>query len=168
MKRIIIIIGLILIISQPGKSQNLGGGVQFGSETLFGAHFTYVHSLQEDFSFNFDALFFLPHTTSLAYVDHVVKRVELNGNYQYNLRLAGLTLFPYTGLNISHITTDKNLTTTSDQRLNTTESEFEIGLNIGTGIIVPLQKKFDLIFDGRYTFHDYDQLVIKGGILFNL
>ena len=139
-----------------------------GSETLFGANLTYIHSLDDNYSFNFDVVWFLPHTTNKAYVDYVVKRFEMNGNYQYNINLLGLNIYPYAGLNISHIVTDKNLTTTSDQRLNTSNSEFEIGLNLGVGVIIPLQKQFDVFVDGRYTFHDYDQLLIKGGLLFNL
>lgn len=168
MKKLLLTIKLILFLCLSSNAQHIGGGINMGSETLFGANLTYIHSLEDKFSFNVDALWFLPHTTNKVYVDYVVKRFELNGNYQYNYNLLGINVYPYAGLNISHIVTDKNLTTTSDQRLNTSESEFEIGLNIGVGVIIPLQKQFDVFVDGRYTFHDYDQLLIKGGLLFNL
>ncbi len=168
MKNLLATISLILLFSGIVNAQYLGGGIQLGSKTLLGANLTYVHSLQKDFSFNFDALWFLPQTTTKAYVDHVVKRFEVNGNYHYNIQLLGLNFFPYSGVNIAHVTTEKNLTTTSDQRLNTSESEFEIGLNLGIGVMIPLQKQFDLFIDGRYTFHDFDQMLIKGGLLIRL
>ncbi len=150
------------------KAQHIGGGLNIGTESLIGFNIKYIHSLQEDFSFNFDAIIFLPHTTSSAFVDHVVNRFEVNGNYQYNLSLFGFKIYPYTGINISQISTERNLITTSDDRLNTSESEFEIGINLGVGAVIPVQQKLDIFAEARYTFHDFDQLLLKGGVLLDL
>jgi len=168
MKKLYIISIIILSTFGFTKAQHIGAGLNIGTESLIGFNCKYIHSLDDKFSFNMDAILFLPHVTSSAYVEHVVTRFEVNGNYHYNFRLFGFQVYPYSGLNISQVSTERNLTTTSDDRLNTSEAELEIGINLGTGIIIPLPSNFDIFAEGRYTFHDFDQLLIKGGILFDL
>jgi len=112
-----------------------------------------------DFTFFFNK----DQSDAFAGQDVQFKRWEFNGNVNYLFLLSGSSITPYVmaGINFSSVGVKVN---------GDSDSELEVGLNIGGGVNYPISSNVDLFFEIRYVIQntDFDQVAFGLGGKFHL
>ncbi len=163
--KILILIGIAIIAScsQSFAQTKLGGGLAYGSEIEnVGINVHGEYFFNEQWSGEVGFVYFLPKN---IVGDLNLKWFEINTNAHYYFDVDNVEPYAIGGLNIAIVSSDFVNPFTGEQ---SSVSNTEVGLNIGGGVSFDIGSAVKPFGELRYVLGDADQLVIGGGVRFNL
>ena len=173
----ILVFLLVLLTSNFSFAQvKVYPGLVYGSEIekpgfVLGSEFF----LSEKVSISPDFIYYLPQkesqVVSTSKIEVKAQLWELNGNvHYYFVNNSSISFYGLGGLNYSHAAVKYKQTDTDTGQV---ESEFdvsdgEVGLNLGAGVNFAVRSSLTPFLELKYVAASTDQLVIGGGLKFDL
>ena len=165
-KTTLLIFTAVLTLATYHTSQaqiSAGGALMYGDEVeQIGLRIDGSYMINEDIDVNANLGLYLPDNTNLGGGNEFTATYwELNVNGQYSLYTSeesGLSAYALAGINVLGVSTEF-----SGPNVSGSDSDSEIGLNIGGGASYPMN--FGNLFgELKYVIGDADQLNIAAGI----
>ncbi|MEQ8525712.1 hypothetical protein [Gracilimonas sp.] len=142
---------------------SVGGALMYGSEVeQIGLRVDGSYAINEDIDLNANLGFYLPDKTDLGNGNEITVtyyEFNLNGHYSlYSDDETGFSAFALAGINVLGFNSNA-----SGPNVSGSDSDSELGLNIGGGVSYPLS--FGNLFgELKYVIGDADQLNIAAGV----
>ncbi len=153
---------LFTLISYVGFSQTrLGAGLAYGSEIeRIGAQLRIQYEVTEKVGTAVDFTYFFPEKVDVLGTEIKASFNTLNANIHYVLTNSETFFFyPVAGVNFAVATVKFG---------DESESDLEIGFNVGAGARLGLSDSLSAFGEAKYVIGEADQAVINVGVLFNL
>jgi len=178
MKRgLFIIVAFLMVASlqaQKGKI-GLGGGLAYGSEIKkMGIDLRGSYGITDKIDGVASFTYFFPDKEEYfgGEVKWNVWEFNLDGHYKFvesdEYAVYGIAGINFTGTHWSSKYEWVNPITGQTEKYDESDSDMNIGLNIGVGGQYNLNEQLGLFVEPKYVIGDYDQLVITFGIIYGL
>ncbi|MCD4698113.1 MAG: outer membrane beta-barrel protein [Bacteroidales bacterium] len=178
MKKVLFILAAFLMVAslkaQKGK-MSIGGGFAYGTEIeKLGINFRGYYGITDEIDAAPSFTYFFPN--KIDYFTGEIKwnvwELNLDGHYNFTVSEEFLA-YGIGGLNITGTSWKSeyewvNPITGQSENHDESDSDINIGLNIGGGGQYSINDQLGLFGDIKYVIGDYDQLVLTFGIIYGL
>lgn len=179
MKKGLLLVAAILMMvaahAQKGKIA-VGGGLAYGTEVeKLGIDLRGIYGITDKIDAAPSFTYFFPNKEDFLDGEIKVTWWELNLNGHYNFMVKEqYSVYGIAGLNFSRVGWKAEYTMpgygfTDDEKVDESDGEMKVGLNLGAGGQYNVNEKMGVFLDMKYVIvSDYDQLVFNFGVLFNI
>lgn len=142
------------------QETKFGGGLAYGTEMeTVGINFKGSYGFTEEFALSPDFTFYIPRSET----NYKYNFWEFNVNGHYIIDLESVKVYPLAGLNLTRVGFKYTGPTGGFFSHTSSYSDTELGLNIGSGVEIPLDN-FGVFSEVKYVISDFDQLLITVGV----
>jgi len=173
MKKIKITVILLFITIGISAQFKLGGKLAYGTKIeSLGIGAKAIYPINDKLTASGELNYFFRNTASSPFmgssidIETSTNLVTLNTDLHYNLLASSFDFYALGGLNFSIVSTKSSSSVNSLS--STPFNQTFIGLNVGIGGSIPINRDLDLFSELKYIASDFNQLLFSAGVLYSI